>query len=230
VVRGRLLVTRQLARLPGRFDAHLLRTDDFLADTLMNRIIKAGIRWVAKITRVTATTAKCWEAVMRMEAVADLVGLPRAFAEAARRLGGVALDRWHAAADRAERRLCGHGLGHHAAAAEQQWPSGQRRVEPLRDELDRHGPAEPCHACRPARQRRRGLCRPVRERPPRGNVQCLVRRTGPGGEAGCVPQRPGRLHGEVPYYSLGHFKQQTATRGIQGLQTGFTQFCGIQPA
>ncbi|MBL6459390.1 hypothetical protein JMJ55_29165 [Belnapia sp. T6] len=59
MVRGRLPVTRQLARLPGRFDALLLRTDDFLADTLVNRIIKAGIRWVAKITRVTATAAKC---------------------------------------------------------------------------------------------------------------------------------------------------------------------------
>ena len=97
VVRGRLLVARQLAKLPERFDAHLVRTDDFLADTPENRTIKAGIRWIARITRVTATAAKCREAVMRMDAVADFVGSPRALAEAARRQGGRAvLDRRHA--------------------------------------------------------------------------------------------------------------------------------------
>ena len=85
VVRGRLLVARQLARLPERFDAHLVSTDDFLADTPVNRTIKAGIRWVARITRVTSTAAKCREAVMRMDAVADFVGSPRALAEATRR-------------------------------------------------------------------------------------------------------------------------------------------------
>lgn len=97
VVRGRLLVARQLARLPERFDAHLVHTDDFLADTPVNRIIKAGIRLVARITHVTSTAAKCRETVMRMDAVADFVGPPRALAEAARQLGGhVALDRLHA--------------------------------------------------------------------------------------------------------------------------------------
>jgi peptide/nickel transport system substrate-binding protein len=35
---------------------------------------------------------------------------------------------------------------------------------------------------------------------------------------------------EVPYYPLGQFKQQTATRGVQGLQPGFTKFWGVQPA
>ena len=35
---------------------------------------------------------------------------------------------------------------------------------------------------------------------------------------------------EVPYYPLGQFKQQTALRGIQGLQSGFTKFWGIRPA
>jgi len=35
---------------------------------------------------------------------------------------------------------------------------------------------------------------------------------------------------EVPYYPLGQFKQQTATRGIDGLQMGFTKFWGIRPA
>lgn len=94
VVRGRLLVARQLARLPERFDAHLVRTDDFLADTPVNRVIKAGIRWVARITRVTLTAAKCREAVVRMDAVADYVGSTRALAESARQLSrSVALDR-----------------------------------------------------------------------------------------------------------------------------------------
>lgn len=97
VVRGRLLVARQLSRLPERFDVHLVRTDDFLVDTPVNRIIKAGIRWVARITRVTSTAAKCWEAVMRMDAVADFAGPTRALGEAARHLSGrVALDRRHA--------------------------------------------------------------------------------------------------------------------------------------
>lgn len=35
---------------------------------------------------------------------------------------------------------------------------------------------------------------------------------------------------EVPYYPLGQFKQQTATRGLQGLQQGFTKFWGVRPA
>lgn len=97
VVRGRLLVAKQLAKLPERFDAHLVRTDDFLADTPVNRIIKAGIRWVARITRVTSTAAKCREAVIRMDAVADFVGPPQALAEEARRLGSrAALDRQQA--------------------------------------------------------------------------------------------------------------------------------------
>ena len=97
VVRGRLLVARQLARLPERFDAHLVRTDEFVADTPVNRVIKAGIRRVARITQVTPTAAKCREAVMRMDAVGDFVGPPRALAEATRDFGGRAvLDRRHA--------------------------------------------------------------------------------------------------------------------------------------
>ena len=97
VVRGRLLVARQLARLPERFDAHLVSTDDFLADTPVNRVIKAGIRSVARITRVTSTAAKCREAIMRMDAVEGFVGPPQALAEATRRLGVRAtLDRRHA--------------------------------------------------------------------------------------------------------------------------------------
>ena len=34
---------------------------------------------------------------------------------------------------------------------------------------------------------------------------------------------------EVPYYPLGQFKQQTATRGVRGLQPGFIKFWGVQP-
>jgi peptide/nickel transport system substrate-binding protein len=33
---------------------------------------------------------------------------------------------------------------------------------------------------------------------------------------------------EVPYYPLGQFKQQTATRGITGLQPGFIKFWGVR--
>ena len=97
VVRGRLLVAKQLARLPERFDAHFVRTDEFVADTPVNRIIKAGARWVARVTQVASTAAKCGEVVMRMDAVADLSGPPRALAEAIRQLGSYkALDRRHA--------------------------------------------------------------------------------------------------------------------------------------
>jgi 5-methylcytosine-specific restriction enzyme subunit McrC len=96
VVRGRLLVARQLARLPERFDAHLVRTDDFLSDTPVNRIIKAGIQWIGRNTRLTSTAAKCREAVMRMDAVADFVGSQRALADATRSQGVRAvLDRRH---------------------------------------------------------------------------------------------------------------------------------------
>ena len=35
---------------------------------------------------------------------------------------------------------------------------------------------------------------------------------------------------EAPYYPLGQFKQQTASRGLQGLQNGFTKFWGVRPA
>lgn len=97
VVRGRLLIARQLAQLPERYDIHLVRTNEFLADTPANRIIKAGVRWIAKITRVTSTATKCREAAMRMDAVTDFVGPLRAFAEAARQQSGrAALDRRHA--------------------------------------------------------------------------------------------------------------------------------------
>jgi 5-methylcytosine-specific restriction enzyme subunit McrC len=96
VVRGRLLVAKQFARLPERFDAHLVRTDDFLPDTAVNRIIKAGVQWVARNTHVTATAAKCREAVMRMDAVADFVGSPQALSHALRPQGvRAALDRRH---------------------------------------------------------------------------------------------------------------------------------------
>jgi 5-methylcytosine-specific restriction enzyme subunit McrC len=84
VVRGRLLITRQLARLPERFDAHLVSTDEFLSDTPVNRIIKAGTQWIGRSTRVTSTGAKCREVVMRMDAVADFVGSQRALADATR--------------------------------------------------------------------------------------------------------------------------------------------------
>lgn len=84
VVRGRLLVARQFAQLPERFDIHLVSTNEFLADTPVNRIIKAGVRCIAKITRVTLTAAKCREAVMRMDAVANLSSSPRALADAIR--------------------------------------------------------------------------------------------------------------------------------------------------
>ena len=97
VVRGRLLVARQLAQLPERYDVHLVRSNEFLADTPVNRIIKAGIRQIAKITSVTLTATKCREAAMRMDAVEDFAGPPGAFAEAARQQSGrAALDRRHA--------------------------------------------------------------------------------------------------------------------------------------
>lgn len=94
VVRGRLLVARQLARLPERFDAHLVRADEFVADTPVNRVIKAGVRWIARCSRSDATVAKCREAVMRMEAVADIPAEPRVLADAVRPWrSGAALDR-----------------------------------------------------------------------------------------------------------------------------------------
>lgn len=97
VVRGRLLVARQLARLPERFDAHFVCTDDFLADTPANRAIKAGIRWVAKVTAVGATLSKCREALMRLDAVTDTAGPPSALAEQVRQLGrGMRIDRRYA--------------------------------------------------------------------------------------------------------------------------------------
>ena len=97
VVRGQLLIAKQLAQLPERFDANLVRTDEFLADTPVNRIIKAGIQWTARATCMAATAAKCREAVMRMDAVTDSAGPPRALAKAVRQLvGQTGLDRRHA--------------------------------------------------------------------------------------------------------------------------------------
>lgn len=72
MVRGRLLVARQLARLPERVDAHLVNADVFTADTLVNRAIKAGIRWVGRLSRAHETLAKCREVVARMDAVGDI--------------------------------------------------------------------------------------------------------------------------------------------------------------
>lgn len=98
MVKGRLLVASQLAKMPERFDFHIVRADEFLADTPVNRIIKAGIRWISRATRVNSTAAKCREIVMRMDAVTDAAGPARALGEEVQRLArdGIGRDRRHA--------------------------------------------------------------------------------------------------------------------------------------
>ena len=65
VVRGRLRIAAQLARLPERVDTHLLNADEFTADTEINRAIKGGIGRIERLSRVTDTRARCCELLAR---------------------------------------------------------------------------------------------------------------------------------------------------------------------
>jgi 5-methylcytosine-specific restriction enzyme subunit McrC len=93
VVRGRLRIAAQLARLPERLDAHLLSADVFTADTDLNRAIKGGISRIERLSRVTDTRARCRELLARLDAVADP---PRESQQLAALLRGLVLDRRHA--------------------------------------------------------------------------------------------------------------------------------------
>ena len=80
MVRGRLLIARQLARLPERVDAHCVNADIFVADTPVNRAIKAGVVRVGRLARSHETLAKCREVVARMDAVGNIHADQRALA------------------------------------------------------------------------------------------------------------------------------------------------------
>jgi 5-methylcytosine-specific restriction endonuclease McrBC regulatory subunit McrC len=92
MVRGRLLIARQLARLPERVDTHFVSADVFVADTPVNRAIKAGVVCVGRLARSHATLAKCREVIARMDAVGDLRTDRRTLAET---FGQLRLDRRH---------------------------------------------------------------------------------------------------------------------------------------
>ena len=97
MVRGRILVPRQLARLPERMDVHLVDSDSFVADTQINRAIKAGVQWVARLSRSNRTVARCREVALRMDAVTDMPARPSALADVLGRWASDgALDRRHA--------------------------------------------------------------------------------------------------------------------------------------
>jgi len=93
MVRGRLLIARQLARLPERVDAHCVSADIFVADTPVNRAIKAGVVRIGRLTRSHETLAKCREVTARMDAVADIRADQRALVAT---FGQLRLDRRHA--------------------------------------------------------------------------------------------------------------------------------------
>jgi 5-methylcytosine-specific restriction enzyme subunit McrC len=76
VVRGRLRLGAQLARLPERVDTHLLNADVFTADTAVNGAVKAGIGRIERLSRVVGTRARCRELLARLDAVADSPGGP----------------------------------------------------------------------------------------------------------------------------------------------------------
>jgi 5-methylcytosine-specific restriction endonuclease McrBC regulatory subunit McrC len=93
VVRGRLRIAAQLARLPERLDAHLLTADEFTADIDLNRAIKGGISRIDRLSRVTETRARCRELLARLDTVADAPSTPQHLAALLR---GLVLDRRHA--------------------------------------------------------------------------------------------------------------------------------------
>ena len=93
VVRGRLRIAAQLARLPERVDVHLLNADEFTADTEINRAIKGGIGQIERLSRVTDTRARCCELLAQLEAVG---APPRELRRLAALLQGLVLDRRHA--------------------------------------------------------------------------------------------------------------------------------------
>lgn len=91
VVRGRLRVAAQLARLPQRVDAHLLQADEFTADTTVNRAIKGGIRRIQRLAQLDETHGRCRELLTRLDSVGETP--PDGLAEL---LSGLVLDRRHA--------------------------------------------------------------------------------------------------------------------------------------
>ena len=91
VVRGRLRVGAQLARLPQRVDAHLLQADEFTADTTVNRAIKGSIRRIQRLAQLDETHGRCRELLARLDSVGETP--PNGLAEL---LSGLALDRRHA--------------------------------------------------------------------------------------------------------------------------------------
>jgi 5-methylcytosine-specific restriction enzyme subunit McrC len=93
VIRGRLRLGAQLARLPERVDAHLLSADVFTADTAANRAVKAGVGRIERLSRVIDTRARCRELLARLDAVGDPPAGP---ARSAALFEGLILDRRHA--------------------------------------------------------------------------------------------------------------------------------------
>jgi 5-methylcytosine-specific restriction enzyme subunit McrC len=93
VVRGRLRVAAQLARLPERVDAHLLNADVFTADPAANRAVKAGVGRIERLSRLVDTRARCRELLARMDAVGDPLAGP---ARSTALFEGLVLDRRHA--------------------------------------------------------------------------------------------------------------------------------------
>lgn len=92
-IRGRWRIGAQLARLPERVDAHLLNADIFTADTPTNRVLKAGLAYVQRLTRTQPAHVLCRGILARMDLVRTI---PQSRAAVMVALAELVLDRRHA--------------------------------------------------------------------------------------------------------------------------------------
>jgi 5-methylcytosine-specific restriction enzyme subunit McrC len=74
-IRGQWLVARQMARSPMRVDRHELRIAELTPDTTLNRVLKCGLRLMARLATQAPTAARMHAVVQMMERVADITSV-----------------------------------------------------------------------------------------------------------------------------------------------------------
>jgi 5-methylcytosine-specific restriction enzyme subunit McrC len=88
-IRGKWILSRQIARSPLRYDRHEVRPDLFTVDTERNRLLKAGLASMARVARGNETVRLLRGVVALLDSVSD-VATDRSFV---RRFASLSFDR-----------------------------------------------------------------------------------------------------------------------------------------
>ena len=88
-IRGKWLVSRQIARSPLRYDRHEVRPDLFTVDTERNRLLKAGLASMARVASRHETVRLLRGVVTLLDSVSD-VAMDQSYL---RRLASLSFDR-----------------------------------------------------------------------------------------------------------------------------------------